>query len=519
MKSECKKIVDSILKNTQYNPINKTGFEYDVTNMFFHPCELKIGVYYLIATKAFSFIHLGHIFKNTFGTLTKKESKEKTAGHVSPWEAVCIAVGGCVGTGNVSGVAAAIALGGPGALFWIWAWAFFGMTIKCVEVSLASYYRSRNEDGEYFGGPSYYMEKGLGQDKKWKVGIVLAWVFGICFFVQWFIGSQAFAVSEVLKASLNIPQIPFVLVYSAFLFYVLNKGVPRLAKTLSSLVPIMCILYVVAGLGLIFINIDALPGVMKAVFTEAFTGSAAAGGFAGASIQTVMRAGVSRSINSNEAGQGTSPAIHASADTVHPVRQGLWSTMEVFVDTIVICTITSLAILCSGTWNSGLTSGTLTVAAFDSAYGQVGIIFLGIMMALFGFTTTGGAYTYYYTLLNHVLRNCRWRKQIVKIYTWIYSGPNIIITSLIVLTGSSPALFWTLTDITIAFPVFTNLLALFLLRDKYKALLKDYKSKYMGIGEIDESFKEFYDTEPCDEVKEYAKRLIQEAQAQKEAKA
>lgn len=472
---------------------------------------IVIGVYYVFATRAFSFVHIGHIFKSTFGTLRKQESKNKSKGQVSPWEAVCIAVGGCVGTGNVSGVAAAIALGGPGALFWIWAWAVFGMTIKCAEVSLASYYRTQNKDGTYFGGPSYYMEKGLGWDKKWKGGIVLAWVFGVGFFVQWFIGSQAFAVSEVLKASLNIPQIPFVLVYSAFLFYVLHKGVPRLAKTLSRLVPAMCVLYVAAGIGLIVLNAEALPGVLKAVFTEAFTGSAAVGGFAGAGIQTVMRAGVSRSINSNEAGQGTSPMIHASADTVHPVRQGLWSTMEVFVDTIVICSITALAILCSGTWSSGLTSGTLTVSAFASGYGSVGILFMGVMMTLFGFTTTGGAYTYYFTLLNHVLRNCKYREKIVKAYTFIYSGPNIIITSLIVLTGNSPALFWTLTDIFIALPVFTNLLALFLLRDKYKALLRDYKARYMGIGNIDESVRPFYDTEPSPEALETANRLMAEA--------
>lgn len=479
---------------------------------------IVIGVYYIIATRAFSFVHLGHIFKNTFGTLTKKESRTKTEGHISPWEAVCTAIGGCVGTGNVSGVAAAIALGGPGALFWIWVWAIFGMSIKCAEVSLASYYRTKNTDGTYYGGPSYYMEKGIGKDKKWKAGIILAWAFGIGFFVQWFIGSQAFAVSEVLKASFNIPQIPFVLVYSAFLFYVLYKGVPRLAKTLSALVPVMCILYIIAGIGLIIINIHALPGVMQAIFTQAFTGSAAVGGFAGATIQKVMRAGVSRSINSNEAGQGTSPMIHGSADTMHPVRQGLWSTMEVFVDTIIICSITGLAILCSGTWSSGLTSGTLTVEAFRSGYGFIGIAFMGIMMALFGFTTTGGAYTYYNTLLNHVLRHSKHRKTIIKIYTYIYSAPNIIITSMIVLTGSSPALFWTMTDILIAVPVFTNLLALFLLRDKYLALLKDYKARYMGIGEVDPNFKPFYDTEASSEVQAAAEKLMEEVQREKEAK-
>ena len=277
----------------------------------------------------------------------------------------------------------------------------------------------------------------------------------------------------------------------------------------------MCILYVLAGLVLVVIHLDALPGVLRAVFTDAFTGSAAVGGFAGASIQTVMRAGLARSINSNEAGQGTSPMIHASADTVHPIRQGLWSTMEVFVDTVVICTITGLAILTSGTWNSGMTSGTLTVAAFQSTYGQVGVILLGIMMILFGLTTTGGSYTYYVALLNHALRNSKHRELIIRIFTYLYSAPNIIITSFIVLTHGDASIFWTLTDVVIAIPVFSNLLALFLLRDKYKALLKDYKARYMGIGTADPDFKPFYDTEASPEIQAEAELLMAQARAKK----
>ncbi len=469
---------------------------------------IVIGVYFTIASGGFSIFRLGHIFKNTFGTLTQKESGLKTEGHVSPWEAVCVAIGGCVGTGNISGVAAAIALGGPGALFWIWAWAFFGMTIKCAEVTLACYYRSKEKDGKFFGGPSYYMEKGIGHEKKWKSGIILAWIFGTCFFVQWLMGSQAYAISEVLNVSFHIPQIPFVIVYSIFLFYIISNGVPKIAQTATKLVPVMCMLFILGGLGIIIMNYSVLPSVLKAVFTQAFTGSAAAGGFAGATIQTVMKAGVARSINSNEAGQGTSPMIHSAADTIHPVRQGLWSTMEVFVDTIVICSVTALAILCSGTWNSGLTSGTLTIAAFESNYGRLGTVFLGIVMALFGFTTTGGAYTYYTSLINHAFsKNLRLKNKITKFYTVIYSLPNILITCLIVLTGSSATLWWSLTDCVIAVPVFINLFSLFLLRGKYKELLTDYKARYMGIGTVDPDFQVFYDTKASTEVEELANRL------------
>lgn len=480
---------------------------------------IVIGIYFTLATKGFSFAHLGHIFKTTLGSLTKKETNTKTGKHTSPWEAVCIAVGGCVGTGNISGVAAAIALGGPGALFWIWVWAFFGMTIKCVEVSLACHYRTKDADGNFFGGPTYYMEKGIAKEKKWwKLGMILAYAFGCLYFVGWFQATMAYTISEVVEVTLHIPQVPFVLAYCVFLFYVLHKGLPRIAKVMSNLVPGMCVVYVLAGIGLILLNAGALPGVLKAVFTEAFTGSAAIGGFAGATIQTVMRAGISRSINSNEAGQGLSPMIHATADTVHPVRQGLWGSMEVFVDTVIICTITALAILCTGVWNSGMTSGTLTVAAFDSTYGWVGMAFLGVMMFLFGFTTHGGAYTYYCTCINYVLRGNKHLHTIIKVYTAIYWLPSLAYTALMVTTGQSPALVWTLADIFLALPVFLNLFALFLLRGKYKELLKDYKAKYMGIGEIDPDVKEFYDTDAGEETKALAKQIIAGAQAVKAAK-
>lgn len=481
---------------------------------------IAIGIYFLFASKGFSFAHFGYIFKNTFGTMTKKESKTKSKGHISPWEAVCIAIGGCVGTGNISGVAAAIALGGPGALFWIWAWAFFGMTIKSVEVSLACYYRTKNPDGTYYGGPTYYMEKGIAKEKKrLKVGLILAWAFGLCYFIGWFQATMAYSISEVLNVTLKIPQIPLVAAYCAFLFYVLHKGLPRIAKIFSNVVPAMCVVYVLAGLGIIVLNAHALPGVLQAVFSQAFTGSAAAGGFAGATIQTVIRAGISRSINSNEAGQGLSPMIHAAADTIHPVRQGLWSTMEVFIDTIVICSITALAILCTGTWDSGLTSGTLTVAAFSSTYGQFGLILLGVIMFMFGFTTQGGAFTYYVTVINHALRNFKYRDKVIKIYTDIFWVPSLVYTVIMVKTGSSPALMWACADIVLALPVFINLFSLFLLRGKYKELLKDYKAKYMGIGEVDPNFKEFYDTEPSEEAKETARQLQAEVQAKKAAKA
>ncbi len=451
------------------------------------------GILLTVKSKFFSFRHFGHVMKNTLGKLTGSEAKEKSNGHISAFEAMCVAIGGCVGTGNMGGVAAAIAAGGPGAVFWMWVWAFFGMTIKCAEVSLACYYRTKDEKGNYLGGPTYYMENGIFKDKGMKIGILLAWLFGIVFIAQFLSGSQAYTISEALYNTFGISQIGFTIVYSVFLFYVIWKGVPRIAKFASSLVPFMCIAYLVGGLALVILNYQNIPLVFAEIFKGAFTGRAATGGFVGATVSEAIKRGVSRSMNSNEAGQGTSPMIHAVADTVHPIRQGLWGSFEVFVDTIIVCSITALAILCTGVWDSGLTSTGLTIAAFESGFGQVGVVFIGIISILFGITTTAGWFTFFVTIINHGIKNVKLKNKLVTLFKFLYPIPNIVIVTMIVLTGNGPELFWIIIDISLVFPILFNIIALILLSGKYKELLDDYKARYMGIGEVDPNFKVFYE--------------------------
>lgn len=305
-----------------------------------------------------------------------------------------------------------------------------------------------------------------------------------------FSGNQVFTIAEALNTTFHIPMIPFACVY----FYITWKGTPRIAKFASKLVPFMCLIYFVGGIVLIVVNYQALPGVIKAVFHDAFTGSAAAGGFVGAGVMTVIRTGIARSINSNEAGQGSSPMIHASADTPHPVEQGLWGAIEVFVSTVLVSTITALAILSTGTWTSGLTSVTLTITAFQSVFGQAGLYFIGIIAILFGVTTTTGWFTYYCSLIAHGFRkNEKLRDKLILIFKIIFPWPNVIVVALIVLSGKGPNLYWAMIDVITVLPTFFNVLALIGLSGVFVKLLNDYRARYMGIGKVDPDFKVFYD--------------------------
>lgn len=458
---------------------------------------LFIGAYFFIGSKFFTISHFGHIMKHTFGAMIGKEANTKKEGKISPFEAACIAIGGSVGCGNIAGVATAIAVGGPGAVFWLWLWAFFGMMVKCVETTLGCYYRSEDEKGEYFGGSTYFMEKGIMKEMGQKFGGALAVAFGIGFVAQFLGGSQAYTISEVLNKSFGFNMIGVTLVYSVILFYLIWKGTPRIASFASKAVPVMCLVFILGGIGLIIVNFQNVPHVIKMIFHDAFTGTAAVGSFAGAGVQLAISKGLSRSINSNEAGQGSSPLIHGSADTIHPMRQGLWGSFEVFVDTLVVCSVTALAVLVTGEWETGVAGASLTIAAFQSVYGQAGVAFIGVMAFLFGITTTTGWFTYYCAIINHALRyKPVLRDKVITIFKCVFPLPNIIIVSMIVLTGNGPDLFWTIVDITLVIPVFTNLLAIFILRKKFWAIMHDYKARHMGIGTVDPNFYVFYEDDP-----------------------
>lgn len=459
---------------------------------------LFIGLYFTIRSGFFSIFHFKHILKNTFGSMFSEEANQKKKGSVTPFEAVCVAIGGCVGCGNIGGVASAVAVGGPGAVFWMWVWAFFGMTVKCVETTLGCHYRSKDETGRFFGGSTYFMEKGISKQLGFtKFGIGLAIAFGIGFLSQFLGGSQAYTIAEVLNQSFGFNMIGVTVIYSLILFYVVWKGTPRVAAFAAKAVPFMCSIFILGGLALVIANYQNVPHAFAMIFHDAFTGTAAVGGFIGSTVSQAISTGVARSINSNEAGQGSSPLIHGSANTIHPFRQGIWGSFEVFIDTLVVCSITALAVLCSGAWDDGYTGATLTIKAYESVFGHFGSVYIGLMCALFGITTTAGWYTYYIAVMRHGTRyNPILGDRLELLFKFIFPLPNIIIVSSIVLTGNGPDLFWTIVNISLVAPVFTNLLGLFMLREKFFALLKDYKARYMGIGKVDPNFYVFYEDDP-----------------------
>jgi len=432
------------------------------------------GAFYTIISGLFSFRYFGHMMKNTFGTLLKKdESKQTAEGKVSPFQAVAIAVGGTVGVGNIAGVSTAIATGGPGAVFWIWLWALFGMTIKTAEISLAVYYRSKDEKGNYYGGPTYYMEKGMGKERGWGWWPVLAY------------GAQTFTIAESLNTSFGIPMLPFSIVYSAFIMFVIAKGFTSVADFATKIVPLMCVLYILAGIGIIVVNFSVIPATFALIFEGAFTGTAAIGGFAGVAFAKVVRTGVARSIYSNEAGWGSSPMAHASANTPHPIRQGLWGSFEVFVDTILVCTITALADLTAGqgtVWYSGISGASLCIKAFETTFGWVGGKFIAISVFLFGMTKL-------------FRKNPATKDAVIKGFKIFYVLPGLFNVYLAVSGGQGPVFMWALADCINAVPTFVNIIALILLNKTFLVLLKDYKARYLGVGTVDPNFKVFYDAE------------------------
>mgnify|MGYP002410053147 CR=1 FL=1 len=327
------------------------------------------------------------------------------------------------------------------------------------------------------------IEKGIKWDRGLMIGGPLAIAFGIGFIAQFLGGSQAYTIAEALHQSFNWNMIVVTLVYSVIVFYIIFKGVPRVAAFATRAVPFMCIAFLIGGLGLIFLNYKNVPSMFAMIFTDAFTGTQAqTGGFLGATVSMAM---------------GSSPFIHGSADTIHPVRQGLWGSFEVFVDTLIVCSVTALAVLCTGVWTTGTPGVTLTMMAYTSGFGVFGQYFIGIMAFLFGITTTTGWFTYYCSCVRHLLRyHPIARDKILSAFRFIFPLPNIIIVSSIVLTGSGPDTFWAIVDITLVVPVFTNLLGLLIMRNKFFELFKDYKARYMGIGKVDPDYVLFYEDKP-----------------------
>lgn len=453
---------------------------------------LGTGLYFTIGSKFFQIRYFNYIMKQTLGKIFKKQDENNAEGVLSPLEAVSTAIGGSVGFGNIAGVATAIAMGGPGATLWMWITAFLGMILKQVEVTLAVYYRKKDENGDPYGGPTYYMERGLGEERNFKYWKVLATVFGFGIFSTFFITASNYTISEVVASTFNINQMVASLLIVICTYLMIWKGMKYLGKIFTKLIPIMSISYLIFGLVIIFINYKNIPQSFMLIFKGAFTGTAAVGGFVGATISKVISTGMARSVYSNEAGWGTSPMVHASSQTVHPVEQGLWGSFEVFVDTFIVCTITSLVVIVTGEWSSGVESATLTLNAFSTGLGVFGTYFLTITMLVFGLTTSSGWYVYYEVVLRHLCnKNIKLKNTVLKIFKYFYPLPGLLMTSYILYVGNIS--IWTFVDITSGIPTFVNVLVLLVLSKQYFVLLKDYKARYLGVGKVDKNTKLFYE--------------------------
>jgi AGCS family alanine or glycine:cation symporter len=346
------------------------------------------GVYLTLRTNFMSIAKLGYILKNTLFKMFTKEGKGE--GEITAFQAVATALAATVGTGNIAGVATAIALGGPGAVFWMWLSAIFGMTTKFGEVVLSINYREKTPDGRFVGGPMYYIEKGLKM--KW-----LAYVFAVFGALAAFgIGNmvQSNSVAASLEVSFGVNKIVTGIVLAALSAIVIIGGIKRIGQVTERLVPFMAAFYILGALFIIITNISHLGEAFGLIFGSAFTGSAAVGGFAGSTMKIAMTRGIARGVFSNEAGLGSAPIAHAAATTDHPVRQGLWGVFEVFVDTIIICSLTALSIIMSGVWSSGATGSELTTMAFNEGLPGPGGYIVSIGILLFAFSTILG-WAYY----------------------------------------------------------------------------------------------------------------------------
>ncbi|MCF7202475.1 alanine/glycine:cation symporter family protein [Pseudomonas oligotrophica] len=313
---------------------------------------------------------------------------EEGTGEISPFQALMTSLAATVGTGNIAGVATAIFLGGPGALFWMWCTALVGMATKYCEVVLAVHYREKDDRGEHVGGPMYAIKNGLGAKWAWLGGAFAIFGglagFGIGNMVQ--VNSMAHALETTFSVPLWLTGVLTMVIVGL----VILGGIRRIGVVAASLVPFMCLAYIIAAIVVLVVNAEAIPAAFDLIFTHAFTPIAATGGFAGAAVMAAIRFGVARGIFSNEAGLGTAGIAQAAGTTTSSVRSGMIGMLGTFIDTIIVCSMTGLAIICTGVWTSGESGSALSAAAFEAAMPGIGGIILTIALVVFAFTTILG---------------------------------------------------------------------------------------------------------------------------------
>lgn len=430
---------------------------------------LGVGLFLTLGSTGLQFRKFGYAMKETIGKVFKKSDKAG-AGAITPWQAVCTALAATVGTGNVAGVAGAICLGGPGAVFWMWVSALLGMCTKFAEVTLAVNFREKNDKGEWVGGPMYYIKNGLGKNWKWLGAIFALFgalaAFGIGNATQ--VGSIKDSINSTITtfggSGSNTLNWAIGIFMAIILMFILLGGMKRLASVTEKLVPFMAVLYILLGLGIIIIHGNKVPGVFASIFKEAFTPRAAIGG----GVFVAMKRGISRGIFSNEAGLGSAPMAHACADTDSAVHQGLYGIFEVFMDTIVICTMTALIVLCAGSDPTyGVSAGAeLTISSFTETYGAWASVFGAVAIICFAFSTILGWGLYGGRCAGYLLGD-----KAVKPYTVIFCLVAIIGATI------NLGILWDIADTLNGLMAIPNLIGVLLLSPVVFKLTKEYFAK------------------------------------------
>lgn len=434
-------------------------------------CIIGVGLYLSIRTRFLQIRKFPYAIKTTIGRVFRK--REASDGAMTPFQAVCTALAATVGTGNIAGVAGAITIGGPGAVFWMWISAALGMCTKFSEVTLAVHFRETNARGELIGGPMYYIKNGLGKNWRWLAALFS--LFGVLTVFGTGNATQVNTITTAINSALlnyhlingdavSTSNLIIGIIIAILVATVLLGGVKRIGRVTEKLVPFMALIYIVLSLGVILLNLNRVPSVFASIVEGAFSPASVTGGVVG-SFFLSMKKGVSRGIFSNEAGLGTGSIAHACADTKKPVKQGFFGIFEVFTDTIVICTLTALVILCSGTpVGYGEAAGAeLTISGFTSTYGNWVSIFTAIALCCFAFSTIIGWGLYGARCIEYLLKEKSIR-------------PFMVAYSLVAIIGATAdlGLMWSVAETFNGLMAIPNLIALFLLSGTVARLVKQY---------------------------------------------
>ena len=458
---------------------------------------LATGLLTTIITKVFQVTHIGLWWKNTIGSLFSKDviRHDETGKAISPFQALCTALAATIGVGNIAGVAAAICIGGPGAVFWMWVAAFLGMMTNYSENVLGIFYRRRNKDGEWSGGAMYYLQDGLGGRKGFKtIGKVLAVLFSIFTLLASFgIGAmgQVNKIVVNIESAFAIPALSNVVLYDGVNLYMLLiglalvvlaalitlGGLKRVAAFAEKVVPFMVVLFIAGSIIVIGVNYANIIPAIKAIFVTAFSPVAAVGGFAGATLKTVMVQGFKRGVFSNEAGLGSSVMVHSNSNVKEPVKQGMWGIFEVFADTMIVCTMTALVVLTSGlVYNfdtgmmiEGVNDATVVANAFGTVFGSFGSMFVAVAILLFAFTTVLG-----------------WNHYGTKAWEYLFGVKSVkvykVIHLVMILFGAllTSSLAWDISDTFNGLMMIPNLIGVIALSGLVAKITKNYLDRVKG---------------------------------------